>query len=295
LLITDKNSDSSIAIMDADGSNKFRVFPAQGGVAFSPSWSPDGQWIVFGVGGFLQDRHQKPAKIMMARRDGTSLQDLTQGEPNAEFPSWSPDGNQIVYRDWGAKEIGLRILNLEDRSIRVLTTEYYNLPFWSPTGARIVFTRKANDNFDIFTIRPDGSELRRLTTSPANDGHAVWTDDGKHVLWSSGQAGWKDEAAQYDDTFQPYGAILMMKADSTEKRQLTDSLWGTRCLVLCRWPSVAIPANQTGEKVRQALNPARPAFVLGNAIYLIDRSGWNGDCLLLELCGISANFKCGNV
>ncbi len=225
LLITDKNVDSSVAIMDADGSNKFRPFQAQGGVAFAPSWSPDSQWIVFGFGGFLQDRYQKPAKVMMVKRDGTNSQELTAGEPNSGFPSYSPDGKHIVYRVWGDKETGLRIMNLDDRSVRVLTTEYDNVPYWSPTDDRIVFTRKANNNFDIFTIRPDGSDLRRLTTSLANDGHAVWTADGKHILWSSGQPGWKDEAAHYDNTFQPYAAIFMMKADGTEKRQLTDSLW----------------------------------------------------------------------
>ncbi|MDX2042831.1 MAG: hypothetical protein SF097_16550 [Acidobacteriota bacterium] len=225
LLITDKNVDSSVAIMDADGANKFRPFQAQGGVAFAPAWSPDGQWIVFGFGGFLQDRYQKPAKLMRVKRDGTGLQSLTEGEPNSGFPSYSPDGKHIVFRVWGGQEMGLRIMNLEDRSVRVLTGDYDNVPYWSPTGERIVFTRKANDNYDVYTIRPDGSGLLRVTTSPANDAHAVWSDDGKHILYNSGQAGWKDEAAQYDNTFQPYGAIFMMKADGTRKRQLTDSYW----------------------------------------------------------------------
>lgn len=95
----------------------------------------------------------------MIRRDGSGAKDLTEGLPNAGFPSWSPDGMRIVYRVWGDKDSGLRILNLEDQSVKVLTTEYDNLPFWSPDGALISFTRKhEGTNFDIFTIRPDGSE-----------------------------------------------------------------------------------------------------------------------------------------
>ena len=35
----------------------------------------------------------------------------------------------------------------------------------------------------------------------------------------------KDEAALYDNTIQPYGGIFTMKADGTDKRQLTDSPW----------------------------------------------------------------------
>ena len=163
---------------------------------------------------------------MLVKRDGTNVQDLTDGLPNSGFPSWSPDGKRIVYRVWGGNDWGLRILNVEDRSVKVLTTEYDNLPFWSPDGKLISFTRKHDDNnFDIYTIKPDGSDLRQLTTSPANDAHAFWTDDSKYLMWSSGIYGFKDEAALYDDTFQPYGAIFIMKADGSDKRQLTDSPW----------------------------------------------------------------------
>ena len=92
LLLTRKDGDSSLDIMDPDGANRQEVFPSKGGTAFSPSWSPDGQWIVFGYGGFLQLRNRQPAKIMMVRRDGTNITTLTEGTPNAGFPSWSSDG-----------------------------------------------------------------------------------------------------------------------------------------------------------------------------------------------------------
>jgi Tol biopolymer transport system component len=227
LVVTEKDADSSIVIMDPDGSNKARVFHAAGkGFAFAPSWSPDGHWIAFGFGNFFGDRHKSRAKIMMVRRDGTGVQELTGDTPHSGFPSFSADGKKIVYRVWGENDYGLRIFDLDDRSVKVLTTEPDNLPGWSPDGSRIVFTRRqADGNYDVFTIRPDGSDLRRLTTSPAVDGHAVWSTDGKHILWNSGMYGWKDEAALYDNTFQPYGPIFIMKADGSDKRVLTDSPW----------------------------------------------------------------------
>ena len=84
--------------------------------------------------------------------------------PNAGFPSWSPDGARVVYRVWGRDVQGLRIFNVADRSVQVLTTDYDNLPYWSPDGQRIVFTRRHSGfNFDVFTIRPDGSDLQQLT------------------------------------------------------------------------------------------------------------------------------------
>ncbi len=227
LVVTDKDFDSGISIMDPDGSDKQKVFtPTDGGAAFMPTWSPDGQWIAFGYGGFLQSRKTSPAKIIMIRRDGSGLKALTEGMPNAGFPSFSPDGKKIVYRSWGAENDGLRILDLDENSVKILTTEYDNLPFWSPDGKLISFTRKHDgSNFDIYTIKPDGTDLRRLTTSPANDAHALWTADSKHLMWSSGIYGFKDEVALYDNTFQPYGTIFIMKADGTNKRQLTDSPW----------------------------------------------------------------------
>jgi Tol biopolymer transport system component len=227
LVVTEKAvSDGAISIMDADGSNKQRIFTAGSGAAFAPAWSPDGQWIAFGLGGYLQARKTKPATIMVVRRDGTGGRELTPDSLNAGFPSWSPDGKRIVYRLWGGATEGLRIINVADGTVQVLTNEYDNLPFWSPDGSLIAFTRKHEDNnFDIYTIRPDGTGLRQLTTSPANDAHAVWTADSKYLMWNSGVYGFKDEAALYDNTFQPYGGIFIMNADGSNKRQLTDSPW----------------------------------------------------------------------
>ncbi|HJU63974.1 MAG TPA: hypothetical protein VJ864_18185 [Candidatus Binatia bacterium] len=62
-------------------------------------------------------------------------------------------------------------------------------------------------NFDIFAIKPDGSDLLRLTTNRSTDGHAVWTADGK-IMWNSGIYGFCEEAALYDNTFQQYGQIF---------------------------------------------------------------------------------------
>ncbi|WNG34877.1 hypothetical protein F0U61_15380 [Archangium violaceum] len=238
LAITEKQlGNSSIVIMNPDGSNRRIVFDVEGkgldpelvrkglAGAFQPAWSPDGQWIAFGIGTWFQERRHGKATLMRVRRDGTFWEPLTDGTAHSGFPSYSADGKQIVFRVWGEEQKGLRILNLEDRSIRVLTNEYDNLPGWSPDGRRIVFTRKVDAvNFDIFTIRPDGTDLRRLTTHGANDGHAVWTADGR-IMWSSGRYGFRDEAALYDNTFQPYGQIFIMNADGSGKRIITDSLW----------------------------------------------------------------------
>ena len=238
LAITQKQlGNSSIVTMKPDGTDQTIVFDTDGkgldpvlvkkglAGAFQPAWSPDGRWIAFGVGVWFQERAHGKAVVMRALADGSGAEALTDGTVHSGFPSYSADGRHLVYRVWGADDFGLRIMDLTDKSVRVLTKEIDNLPFWSPDGKLIVFTRKTSaTNFDICTIRPDGTGLKTLTTSGANDGHAVWTHDGR-ILWSSGMYGFRDEAAVYDNTFQPYGQILVMNADGSGKRMLTDSLW----------------------------------------------------------------------
>ena len=164
---------TAISVMNPDGTNVKRIFSEEGGMALSPQWSPDGRWIAFGAGAFFVER-DKPARVMMVRDDGTEVRPLTTGPANAGFPSWSPDGKHVVYRVWGETAEGLRIVGLEDRVVRTLTSGYDNFPSWSPTGERIAFTRLANDNFDIYSIRPDGTDLKQLTNAPGNDAHSAW-------------------------------------------------------------------------------------------------------------------------
>ena len=225
LLVTSKDVDSSVVTMNADGTNRKTIFQAVQGAAFAPSWSPDGKRVAFGYGGFLQGRRTKGARIVLINRDGTGVEELTPDMPNAGFPSWSADGKELVYRSFAQDERGLRIINVETHAIRELTKGLDNLPYWSPDGSRILFTRQLDTNFDIYTIRPDGTDLQRLTTFPTNDAHAVWSGDGKHILWDSGEYGFRDEAALYDNSFQPYGSNWIMNADGTHKRQLTESHW----------------------------------------------------------------------
>ncbi|KAI2831970.1 hypothetical protein CBS133816_1847 [Aspergillus niger] len=209
--------------------------------AYQPSWSPCGEWLVFGVGFWFETREASGGWIVRATANGSysevlvnSSYSITEdGALNSGFPSFSPDGKKVVYRVWGAdtasygnaSEIGLRVLDLETRKTTVLTTEWDNLPQFSPDGELILFTRKTSTyNYDVCTIRPDGTDLRVLTSSGANDAHAVWSQDGR-IMWSTGMYGFRFECALYDDTFQPYGQIMIMDADGGNKKLMTNSMW----------------------------------------------------------------------
>lgn len=215
---------ASLSVMDADGSNARRIFSDGSGAALGAGWSPDGKWIAFGFGTFFQ--HQaKPARIMMMRDDGSEMRILMQGPNNSGFPSFSPDGRRIVFRLWGDKEQGLRILTIGDGAIETLTTEPDNFPHWSSTADVIEFTRPVAGGYDIFSVRGDGTMLEQLTTAPGNDAHAVWSPDGKFLLFGSGRLGFEDESPLYDAAPQPYAELFIMNADGSNQRPLTDNKW----------------------------------------------------------------------
>jgi TolB protein len=220
------------------GSGVSRVlFQREGKHALAPQWSPRGDLIAFGLGTFTlftggltpkitkpEDRVDGGGQVAVINPDGSGFRELTSGTNNNGFPSIAPDGNRLVYRTFGPDGNGLRILNLRDGSVALLTNYYDNFPFWSPRGDVIMFSRQEHGNFDIYTIKPDGTSLKRLTTSPGNDAHMGWSPDGEWIAFASSRMGFKDESL-YTIGPQPYGEIFVMRYDGSDLHQLTDNQW----------------------------------------------------------------------
>ena len=96
-------------------------------------------------------------------------------------------------------------MNLETKAVTTLTGEYDNFPLWSPRGDLIMFSRLVDGAYEIFTIKPDGTGLKRLTNTHGNDAHMAWSPDGEHIAFASSRMGCKDEVT-YTDAPQPYGS-----------------------------------------------------------------------------------------
>jgi Tol biopolymer transport system component len=129
-----------------------------------------------------------------------------------------------VYRASTDSLKGLFIIDIGSGHITQLTSSSQdNFPVWSPKGDVIAFTSKREGNYDLFTIRPDGSGLKRLTSDPGNEAHSVWSPDGEWLAFSSGMQGFKDEAALHAYNPQPYGELCVMRANGTDIRVLTDN------------------------------------------------------------------------
>jgi TolB protein len=225
-------------LVAAAGADKYEViYQDKSRNVLAPQWSPSGDTIIFGVGvfgaffngfhsQFLKpgDRAEGGAQIGIINPDGSGFREVTTGPNNNGFPSMAPDGKRFVYRTFGPEGDGLRIMNLETKAVTTLTSGYDNFPLWSPRGDLIMFSRQAGGDYEIYTVKPDGSGVRRLTFSRGNDAHMAWSPEGDEIAFVSTRMGFKDEMT-YTDAPQPYGELFVMRADGSDVRQLTDNQW----------------------------------------------------------------------
>jgi TolB protein len=58
-------------------------------------------------------------------------------------------------------------------------------PTWSPDGRQIAFASRRASNWDLYLMRADGGDLRRLT----DDGEPAWSPDGASIAFSSNRDG----------------------------------------------------------------------------------------------------------
>ena len=168
--------------------------------------------------------------------DGTDVRFLGPREVDeALYPSVSPDGERVAFVGYVAEpeERALYVLDLSDGSVsKIFTLEADHQVGdleWSPDGnsigmlyTKLVWTEPPPDagarDFDliktIWTISPDGSNLRQVTTVGREDGF-TWSPDGTRIAFS------RHAPIDGDQRFVP-NDIYVVDADGTNEIKLTD-------------------------------------------------------------------------
>lgn len=173
-----KNSDgrlNDIWLMDRDGSNPRRIYGSQTAQGWDPAWSPDGRQILFA--GYDQ---YFAVQLFIMDAYGGNVRQVTQMSKLRGRTDWSPQGLIVTYagEPWNRE---LFLMNTEGGDLRQLTPTGGNSqgPSFSPDGNWVAFTayfdRYGDDNgCEIYIIRVDGSNLRRLTDNTYCDWQPRW-------------------------------------------------------------------------------------------------------------------------
>jgi len=198
ILFTAESPDhrAAVYVIHPDGSGLRRVLPDSISLR-CPSWAPDG--------------HQFTVSAYRAGRSSILAVDVASGAPRTllasdttflDCPQWSPKGGALVLTIvpgsaaiWEGDRLEawhshLGILDLKTGELKLVVDGpgLNNYGHWSRDGRWIVFQSNRHaapridslplgDRFrslEIYIVRAEGSDLRRLTTNAYFDGHPSW-------------------------------------------------------------------------------------------------------------------------
>ena len=152
-LAFDANGD--LYVINADGSGRHRLaanVPGLAAGARSPSWSPDGHWLVYD--------DAADGGIHLIRSDGTDQSLLVE---HGSSPAWSPNGRVIAYQ----ARCGIKLVTPTGKDVtpagstRCRAIGVPGAPAWSPDGREIAIGTYGRGTY---TMNADGSHLVHLRT-----------------------------------------------------------------------------------------------------------------------------------
>lgn len=193
-----------------------------------PSPSPDGKWIVFRSG---RTGHKNLYIMDAVEGDRGAIHRLTEGPWSDTMCSWSPDGDWIAFasdrENPGSGSFELYLIHPNGTGLKKLFQSgsggRANHPIFSPDGKSIAFTSDyaavsaepiSNAHHyqpygEIFRMKLDGSDLKRLTHNSFEDGTPSWGPkymEPADVEWLKGGTGCAFEDCHWLNEMPTQGA-----------------------------------------------------------------------------------------
>jgi len=166
------NGQFQVMVMDRNGENAGNIPRVFG---WDPTWSPDGKQILYASG------PEGDVQLFVVNRNGNGLHQVSNLPAIRGRSDWSPDGQWIVTYSGLVWHREVYIMNADGSNARQLTPSGGNSqgPSFSPDGKWVTFTAyfdKYGDDHgcEIYVIRTDGTDLRRLTDNDYCDYQPRW-------------------------------------------------------------------------------------------------------------------------
>jgi Tol biopolymer transport system component len=146
--VSTRGGDADIYVMNLDGANP-RAVADNPGEDRAPAWTPDGSILFTSV---LTDG----ATLFVVRPDGSDLTRLWETAPDAEA--------EVISAVWQPVDVDPASLSARTAPTPTVAAPPFDLP-----DATIGFASNRNGQFDLFTLKLDGTGLAPLSDSPIYD------------------------------------------------------------------------------------------------------------------------------
>jgi len=130
-------------------------------------------------------------ELQIADADGEGAETALASFEPIISPAWSPDGRRLAYVSFENKKPVIYVHSLLDGK-RIVAANFRgsnSAPAWAPDGKTLAVTLSREGGSQIFLLNPDGSNVRRITTSQAIDTEPRYSPDGKWIYFTSDRGG----------------------------------------------------------------------------------------------------------
>ena len=245
-------------------------------------WNGDGSKVYYAAG----SDYYPPQTMYRSNPDGSGDETITGDLPERTDFAFSPDGSTVamitgifhrpckgappdqidrnlsIMNPDGSGRTDLLNDSFDDAFGNIATLADYDPPYarhpsfhvWTPDNETIVFTSDRSGNFDIWTIKKDGTNLTQITVDTARDYDAGFSPDGTKIVFISERDGQRD--------------LYLMDAEAAECCPGTDGSLGDGLVAYYPFEGNADDPSGNGNHGVENGGPSYVGGVCGEAISL---------------------------